>query len=77
MSQTGFCPKKQTETGRFDPVSVFFFKKKFGLVTFFDKNRTEPKIMTLISDHLFAKTLSSHGLCNSQLNLIYISDTSN
>jgi len=46
---TGFCPKKpnRTETGRFDPVSVFFFKKKyFGLVIFFDKNRTEPKIIT-------------------------------
>ena len=44
---TGFCPKKpnRTETGRFDPVSVrfrvFFKKKKFGLITFFDKNRTE------------------------------------
>ena len=51
-SQTGlnrFCPKKpnRTETGRFDPVSVFFFKKKnIGLVIFFDKNRTEPKMIT-------------------------------
>ena len=46
---TGFCLKKpnRTETGRFDPVSVFFFKKKnFGLVIFFDKNRIEPKIIT-------------------------------
>jgi hypothetical protein len=24
----------------------FFSKKKFGLVTFFDKNRTEPKMIT-------------------------------
>jgi hypothetical protein len=32
---TSFCPKKlnRTETGRFEPVSVFFFK--FSLVTFF------------------------------------------
>ena len=40
-----FALKNRTETGRFDPVSVrfrFFFQKKFGLVTFFDKNRTEP-----------------------------------
>jgi len=49
---TGFFPKKpnRTETGRFDPVSVrfrfFFQKKKFGLVTFFDKNRTESKMIT-------------------------------
>jgi len=46
---TGFCPKKPnwTETGRFDPVSVFFFKKKnFSLVTFFDKNWIKPKIIT-------------------------------
>jgi hypothetical protein len=33
-SQTGFCPKKRTETSRFEPVSVLFFKK-FGLVTCF------------------------------------------
>ena len=56
---TGFCPKKtepnRTETGRFDPVLVrfrFFFQKKknFGLVTFFDKNRTEPKMITPKND---------------------------
>jgi len=43
---TGFCSKKpnRTETGQFEPVSVF--KKKFSLVTFFDKNRTEPKMNT-------------------------------
>jgi hypothetical protein len=44
-----FALKKpnRTETGQFDPVSVFFFKKKkFGLVTFFDKNRTEPKMIS-------------------------------
>jgi hypothetical protein len=35
MSQTGFCPKKQTETGRFDPVSVFFLKKKIWFGYFF------------------------------------------
>jgi len=44
---TGFCPKKpnRIETGRFEPVPVrfrFFFIKKFSVVTFFDKNRTEP-----------------------------------
>jgi outer membrane biosynthesis protein TonB len=46
-------PRKPSQTekpepNRFDPVSVrfrfFFFK--FGLVTFFDKNRTEPKMIT-------------------------------
>jgi len=44
---TGFFPKNpnRTETGRFDPVSVYL-KKKFGLVTFFDKNQTEPKMIT-------------------------------
>jgi hypothetical protein len=47
-SQTGlnrFCPNKpnRTETGRFELVSAFF-KKKFGLVTFFDKN--QPKMIT-------------------------------
>jgi len=47
-----FALKKpnRTETGQFDPVSVrfrFFFKKKnFNLVTFFDKNRTKPKMIT-------------------------------
>jgi len=30
----------QTETGRFELVSVCFFLKKFGFVTFFYKNRT-------------------------------------
>jgi len=47
-----FSLKNQTEqkTGRFDPVSVwfrFFFQKNFfSLVTFFDKNRIEPKMIT-------------------------------
>ena len=37
----------RTETGRFDPISVFFSKqKKFNLITFFDKNRTEPKMIS-------------------------------
>jgi hypothetical protein len=35
----------RTETGRFEPVLVFFLKI-FGLVTFFYKNRTEPKMIT-------------------------------
>ena len=53
---TGFCPKKpnRTETGRFDPVSVqfwFFFLKKFGLVIFFYKNRTEQKMITPIAKY--------------------------
>ena len=45
--QTGFCPKKpnRTETGRFELVLVFFFKYRFGYFLF-DKNRTEPKIIT-------------------------------
>jgi hypothetical protein len=49
-SQTGFCSKKPNRTepkpvglNRFRFGFGFFFKKKkFGLVTFFDKNRTEP-----------------------------------
>jgi len=40
----------RTETGRFDPVSVrvrFFFKKKISVwLLFFNKNRTEPKMIT-------------------------------
>jgi len=46
--EPAFALKKpnRTETGRFDPVSVFFQKKNFSLVTFFDKNRTEPKMIT-------------------------------
>jgi len=40
-----FALKNRTETSRFDLVSVFF-KKKFSLVTFFDKNRIEPKMIT-------------------------------
>jgi len=52
---SGFISKKpkkpnRTETGRFDPVSVrfrfFFQKKNIGLVTFFDKNRAGPKMIT-------------------------------
>ena len=36
-SQTGFCPKNRTKTGRFEPVLVRFQlkKKDFSLVTFF------------------------------------------
>ena len=38
---------RKTEPNRFEPVLVFFSKKKyFGLVTYFDKNRTEPKMIT-------------------------------
>ena len=44
---TGFCPKitepKPVGLTRF---RFFFQKNKFGLVTFFDKNRTEPKMIT-------------------------------
>jgi hypothetical protein len=45
-----FALKNQTETGRFDPVWVRFrfFFLKFDLVTFFDKNRTEQKMITPI-----------------------------
>jgi hypothetical protein len=33
--QTGFCPKKRTETSRFEPVSVLFLKKiRFGYFFF-------------------------------------------
>jgi hypothetical protein len=42
-----FALKKpnQTETGRFDPCFGFFFFN-FDSVTFFDKNRTESKMIT-------------------------------
>ena len=41
---TSFCPKKPNRT---EPKPVgFFFKTNFGLVTFFDKNRIEPKMIT-------------------------------
>jgi hypothetical protein len=42
-SQTGFCPKKlnRTETGRFEPVSVFFKKYSVWLLFFFYKNQTK------------------------------------
>ena len=47
-SQTGLnrflSLKNRTETGRFEPVSVFFLN--FGLVIFFDKNRIEQKMIT-------------------------------
>ena len=46
-----FVIKNQTETGRFEPISVrfrFFYKKiKFWFGYFFNKNRTEPKMITL------------------------------
>jgi hypothetical protein len=47
--ETGFYPKNRTETGQFEPVSVFF---NFFLVwlLFFIKtepNRIEPKMITL------------------------------
>ena len=51
---TGFFPKKRTEPNRnrsvwpgFGSVSVFFCQKKiFRFSYFFDKNRTEPKMIT-------------------------------
>ena len=39
-----FVLKNRTETGRFELVSISF-KKKFNLIIFFNKNRTEPKII--------------------------------
>ena len=42
-----FALKKQTEPKLVGLTRFRFFKKKnFGLVTFFDKNRTEPKMIT-------------------------------
>jgi hypothetical protein len=38
-----FKKPHRTETGWFEPVSVFLFKNNFGLVTFFNKNQTETK----------------------------------
>jgi hypothetical protein len=50
LSQNQKKPSQnRTETGRFDPVSVFFSKKKILVwLFFFNKNRTEPKMITLI-----------------------------
>jgi len=68
-----FALKKpnRTETGRFDPVSVwfrvFFQKKNFSLITFFDKNRTEPKMITLLSSYVttnLSLAISLAGLIN-------------
>ena len=42
---TGFCSKKPNRN-RSVWTGFGFLKKKFGLVTFFYKNRTEPKINT-------------------------------
>ena len=49
---TSFCPKKpnQTETGRFDLVSVFFLKK-FGLVIFLIKTKPNWKWSPLFQTH--------------------------
>jgi hypothetical protein len=73
--------KNRTELNRnrsvwpgFGSVSVFFSKKKnFNLVTFFDKNRTEPKMITPISHHsLFGgKTARAWGLIDTTLWLIF------
>jgi hypothetical protein len=59
-----FALKKpnRTETGRFDPVSVFFQKKKFDLVTFFNKNRTETK---MINPNLGVILKSYMGQCTT------------
>ena len=60
-----FALKKpnRTETGRFDPVSVrirfFFQKKNFGLVIFFDKNRTEPKMITPTNNRIGGRAIAS------------------
>jgi hypothetical protein len=43
-----------TETGWFEPVSVFFLN--LGLVIFFYKNQTEPKIITLVNP-MFSRLL--------------------
>jgi hypothetical protein len=55
-----FFIKNQTETDRFEPVSVFY-KKNFSLVTFFYKNQIEPKIIipTIKCDSLFMITWST------------------
>jgi hypothetical protein len=49
--RTGFCSKKPNRNRSvwisFGSVLVFFFK--FGLIIFFDKNRTKPKIITLLN----------------------------
>ena len=44
---TGFCPKNRTKTGRFKPLSVWFFLISVWLL-FFDKNWTKSKIITSI-----------------------------
>jgi len=51
---TGFFPKKPNRNRSVWPgfgSILVFLKKKFGLVTFFDKNRTEPKMITPIAKY--------------------------
>jgi len=60
---TDFCPKKpnRTETGRFEPVSVFFYFKNFSLVIFFYKIKTNKKWSPLYKSHVMA-TCATSGL---------------
>jgi hypothetical protein len=63
-----FFLKNRTETGRFEPVSVFF-KKNFNLVIFFYKNRTESKIIIPNQNCNFHIFLSSQHINDSGYNM--------
>jgi hypothetical protein len=43
-----FVLKNRIETDRFEPILVFFFKNNSVWLLFFNKNRTEPKMITLV-----------------------------
>jgi hypothetical protein len=72
-----FVLKNRTETGRFEPVSIFFLNR-FGY--FFYKNQTEPKMITPNSKwltislgtlfHKCHKFLNSFSFRKSRLNII-------
>ena len=52
-----FGLKNRTETSRFEPVSVFFFYKYFGLVTFFIKTKSNWKWSPLPSPSLLGQSI--------------------
>jgi hypothetical protein len=58
-----FYSINRTKTGRFEPVSVFFFLKT-SLVNFLDENRTEPEMLTPNYYHCFKTWLRGRSGAN-------------
>jgi len=50
QSQTSFVQKTRTETGRFEPIPVFFFFN-FNLIIFLIKTKPNKKITTRFLNH--------------------------